>query len=83
MENLAGYSPFHWMLTTTAWSWPKSLHMLSIAKERLGRREEARADAERLMDLWKDADPDLPLLAEARAACRRLGCKAVARRAPR
>ena len=83
VESLAGYSPFHWMLTTTAWTWPKSLHMLSIAKERLGRRDEARADAERLMDLWKDADPDLPLLAEARAACRRLGCKAVARRAPR
>ena len=83
VENLAGYSPFHWMLTTTAWSWPKSLHMLSIAKERLGRRDEARVDAERLMDLWKDADPDLPLLAEAKATCRRLGCKAVPRRAPR
>ena len=25
---------------------------------------------------WKDADPDLPFLAEAKALCRKLGCKA-------
>jgi len=37
--------------------------------------DDARLHAQRLVDLWKDADPDLPLLAEARAACRRLGCR--------
>ena len=37
--------------------------------------DDARVHAQRLVDLWKDADPDLPLLAEARAACRRLGCR--------
>ena len=75
VENLATYAPFHWMLPTTSWSWPKSLHMLSLAEERLGRRDDARVHAQRLVDLRKDADPDLPLLAEARAACRRLGCR--------
>ena len=74
-EALAGYTPFHWMYETTAWSWPKSLYMLSLAEERMGRRDEARAHAERLMSLWKDADPDLPLLAETRALCKRLGCR--------
>lgn len=36
----------------------------------LGRRDEARRTYARLMESWKDADPDLPGLAEARAGSR-------------
>jgi hypothetical protein len=67
VETLSSYTPFHWMLPTTSWSWPRSLYMLAVAEERLGRTGDARGHAKRLVDLWKDADPDLPLLAEARA----------------
>jgi hypothetical protein len=42
----------------------------------LGRRAEARAAVERQLLLFRGADPDLPLLAEAKAVCRQVGCKA-------
>ena len=43
----------------------------------------AQASVERLLGWWRRADPDLPLLAETRALCRKLGCQdpaAVARK---
>ena len=36
----------------------------------LGRRDEARRTWARLLETWKNADPDLPGLAEARAGSR-------------
>lgn len=44
--------------------------------ESLGRREEARALVDRQLAQWKDADPDLPLLAEAKALRARLASAA-------
>ncbi len=43
------------------------------AKERLGKPDAARASYERLIALWKDADPDLVALKEARERLARLG----------
>ena len=51
----------------------KSLYHEAAALERLGRLEEARRAVGLLLDLWRDGDPDLPLLAEARAMGERLG----------
>jgi tetratricopeptide (TPR) repeat protein len=50
------------------------------ALEKLGRRAEALAEVDALLALWKNADPDLPLLAEAKARRARL---AVAGKVPR
>jgi predicted Zn-dependent protease len=55
-----------------SWAYPKSLYLLARSYEELGRREEARAAIGKLLALWKDADPDLPLLADARALRARL-----------
>jgi tetratricopeptide (TPR) repeat protein len=52
------------------------LYRKALSQERLGDREAAKATIERLLGWWKRADPDLPLLAEAKALCRRLGCRA-------
>lgn len=42
----------------------------------LGRTDEGRRVIERQLAQWKDADPDLPLLIQARALCRELKCRA-------
>jgi hypothetical protein len=42
----------------------------------LGRAEEGRALLERQLREWKNADPDLPLLVEARELCKQLRCQA-------
>jgi hypothetical protein len=34
---------------------------------KLGRPDEAKARLDRLLAMWKDADPDLPALADAKA----------------
>jgi hypothetical protein len=39
----------------------------------LGQREKARAAYERFFAFWKDADPDVPVLIEAKAEYARLG----------
>jgi eukaryotic-like serine/threonine-protein kinase len=56
-----------------SWAYPRSLFLLARSLERLGRRDEARAELDRLLRLWAHADPDLPLLKEARALRARLG----------
>jgi cytochrome c-type biogenesis protein CcmH/NrfG len=53
-------------------TYPRSLLMLAGSLERLGRHDEAARTIERLLALWRRADPDLPLLAEAKALRKRL-----------
>jgi hypothetical protein len=48
--------------------------MLARSQERLARHEEAGGTIAKLVTLWKDADRDLPLLADAKAFCREIGC---------
>lgn len=59
-------------LVYRSWAYPKSLYLLARSYEELGRREEARVEIGKLLAMWKAADPDLPLLAEARALRTRL-----------
>jgi hypothetical protein len=56
-----------------AWMLPRGLYLEALAHERLGERGRARETVTRLLDLWRDADRDHPLLAEARALRARLG----------
>jgi tetratricopeptide (TPR) repeat protein len=55
---------------------PRARLQLARSLDALGRRAEAREVVARQLDVWREADPDLPLLAEAKALCRKLGCKA-------
>jgi eukaryotic-like serine/threonine-protein kinase len=52
---------------------PRMLLLLAAAYDELGDRASARARLGTFLGLWKRADPDLPLLAQARALERRLG----------
>jgi hypothetical protein len=54
------------------WAYPRSLYVSALAHERLGERDAARADLQRLLALLSGADEDLPLLAAARALHRTL-----------
>jgi TolB-like protein len=58
--------------------WLQARARLQLARslDALGRREEGRRYVELQLARWKQADPDLPLLAEARAVCRQVGCQA-------
>jgi tetratricopeptide (TPR) repeat protein len=51
-------------------------YLTAVSLDRLGRRDEARAVLARQLDRWKDADPDLPLLVQARSLCSELKCRA-------
>ena len=55
-----------------SWAYPRSLFLLARSLDRLGKREEARAELDRLLRLWTHADQDLPLLNDARALKARL-----------
>lgn len=55
-----------------SWAYPRSLFLLARSLDRLGKREEARAQLDRLLGLWAHADQDLPLLHEALALKARL-----------
>jgi len=59
-------------LTFFAWAYPQSLFHTAVALDRLGQVAEAGALLDRLLTLWNDADPDLPLLAEAKGMQARL-----------
>ena len=41
--------------------------MLARVRVELGKKDEARKTYQKFLDLWKDADPDVPLLIQARA----------------
>ncbi|MEI6226517.1 MAG: serine/threonine protein kinase, partial [Deltaproteobacteria bacterium] len=51
------------------WSVRMPLSLLEGARcqAKLGRPAEARVRLDRLLEMWKDADPDLPALADAKA----------------
>jgi tetratricopeptide (TPR) repeat protein len=55
------------------WLLPRALVLEARLLDRLGRRGEAREALARFESLWRRADPDLPLLAEARALRSALG----------
>jgi tetratricopeptide (TPR) repeat protein len=46
---------------------PRSMYLEAVSLARLGERDEARRLVERLLRLWKRADPDGPFVREARA----------------
>jgi hypothetical protein len=46
---------------------PYAYAMLARVQAQLGQIDEARKNYQKLFEIWKDADPDLPLLVEARA----------------
>ncbi len=56
-----------------SWGFPQSLYYAALAHERRGERTEARVKLDLLLSMWKHADADLPLLAEAKALRARLG----------
>jgi len=58
---------------------PRALLLRARAHEELGQRAEAIAQVDRLLAQWSHADPDLPLLAEARALRKRLAAPVAAR----
>jgi tetratricopeptide (TPR) repeat protein len=67
-------------IPTTMWrSWahPASLATEAEALARLGRHGEARAVADQLLEEWKDAAPEEPLLARALAISGRAGAPAL------
>jgi tetratricopeptide (TPR) repeat protein len=47
--------------------YPLAAYRLGQAYERKGERERARAAYERFLEIWKDADPDVPEMIEAKA----------------
>jgi tetratricopeptide (TPR) repeat protein len=48
-------------------NYPLAQYHLAQAYERKGDRERARTAYERFMQIWKDADPDIPEVIEAKA----------------
>jgi hypothetical protein len=58
---------------------PAMMIALARCQERLGQRPEAFATVERFLSDWRRADPDLPMLVEAKAMQARLGAGATAR----
>ena len=58
------------------WGLGRLLYKKALAQERMGDHAGAVATVERMLTMWKRADPDLPMLAETKALCRKLGCKA-------
>jgi tetratricopeptide (TPR) repeat protein len=77
-RRLSGVNP--WDSSLDEWNYPRSLYLEATALERLGEKDEARKVAGRLLHLWERADPDLPLLREAKALGKRLGLAAKQRR---
>ncbi|HEY6003126.1 MAG TPA: protein kinase [Anaeromyxobacter sp.] len=57
------------------WAWPHALLLAAKAHDRLGERGSARGVVDEVLAMWKDADEDLPMLAEARAMRGRLAMR--------
>jgi hypothetical protein len=49
-----------------SWIYPRSFYLEAVVLDRLGQRARARESADHLLALLRSADPDLPLLAEAK-----------------
>ncbi len=60
------------------WAWPRARIVQARALEVLGRRAEARQQVNSLIEAWKRADPDSPVLKEAKALAERLREKTAA-----
>ena len=58
-----------------SWALSRALYFLARSQERLGDRSAARQTVKGLLALWKNAAPEQPLLAEARALGLRLGSR--------
>jgi len=58
-----------------SWGWPRALLLAAKAHDHLGERGKARAAVDEVLALLKNADPDLPLLAEARGMRGRLAMR--------
>lgn len=58
-----------------AWQKARVRFHLARSLDRLGRRDEARAVLARQLDRWKDADTDLPLLADMKSLCAKIDCR--------
>jgi hypothetical protein len=76
------YERFEWRSIPAGmwrpWGLGRLLYKKAQAQERQGDHAGAVATVERMLAMWKRADPDLPMLAETKALCRKLGCKAPA-----
>lgn len=57
-----------------SWMLPRSTLLLAEMLQLQGHVDEARGLVEKLLSDWRNADPDLPDLARARALCTRLRC---------
>jgi tetratricopeptide (TPR) repeat protein len=55
-----------------AWVYPRSLYLSAVAHEQIGQPERALERLDELLEMWRNADADAPLLAEARALHARL-----------
>jgi tetratricopeptide (TPR) repeat protein len=53
-------------LIASADAYAKSYYMLGKLYEQMGKRVEARENYRKFLDLWKDADPGLPEVEDAR-----------------
>jgi hypothetical protein len=69
-------SLFHPWPDHLGWTLPRSRVLVARSLERMGKRAEAHREIEAFLASWKGADPDLPLLAEARTLHGRVGGKA-------
>jgi serine/threonine protein kinase/tetratricopeptide (TPR) repeat protein len=72
--NLERASEEFELITTLTWGrindgdiYAKSFYMLGKIYEEVGKKREARRNYERFMELWKNADPGLPEVDDARA----------------
>ncbi len=73
-DRVASQFPWAFLQPSMFGTWmPLSLLEGARCQAKLGRPDEARARLDRLLAMWKDADPDLPALAEAKAMRARLG----------
>jgi eukaryotic-like serine/threonine-protein kinase len=72
LEQARGMTNLAPGMVSWAWFHPRMLYLLARSYEALGDRARARERLDALLALWKGADPDLPLLEEARALDRHL-----------